>query len=139
MPFQEFVLLLPPEEIRCNDCLVTTEKKWRMGIALIIGSVGIASEVLVALILFRSYRFFEAVVVCLLVMILCAVSAMRADFEPGGYLHRRDVTPKEDEPQASSPYFDGLAHLRWRLKAMFQAIAFTMALVKLVIVLLANA
>lgn len=99
--------------------------------------MGIVWDVLAALILFRSYSFFEAVVVCLLVMILCAVATVRADFEPGGFLHRRGDDPREDEPKLFAPReHDVLARLRSLLKTVFYTTAFIMALVKLVLALL---
>jgi hypothetical protein len=105
---------------------------------LLIGSMGIVWDVLAAFILFRSYSFFEAVVVCLLVMILCAVATIRADFEPGGFLYRRADEPKEDESKLfAARERDFLAHLRSLLKTIFYTIAFIMALVKLVLALLA--
>ena len=58
----------------------TTARRVAIVFTLLIGSMGILWDVLAALILFRSYSFFEAVVVCLLVMILSAVATMRADF-----------------------------------------------------------
>ena len=96
-------------------------------------------DVLAAFVLFRSYSFFEAVVVCLLVMILCAVATMRADFEPGGFLHRHGDDPKvEDEPKLFAPReSDFLAQLRSLLKTIFYSIAFLLAFVKLVMTLIA--
>lgn len=52
---------------------------------IIVSAIGIIWDVLAGLILFRGYTFFESVVVCLLVMILCSLATMRADFEPGGF------------------------------------------------------
>jgi len=50
-------------------------------ITVLIGSViGIVWDVLTALVLFRSYSFFESVVVCL--MILSSIATMRADELP---------------------------------------------------------
>lgn len=144
---QGFHLLLPLHSASCQDCSVTTSEETAVRSArrvaivftLLIGSMGIVWDVLAALILFRSYSFFEAVVVCLLVMILCAVATMRADFEPGGFLHRRSDTPKEDESKLfAAREHDFLAQLRSLLKTVFYAIAFIMALVKLVLVLIAG-
>jgi len=100
--------------------------------------MGIVWDVLAAFILFRGYSFFEAVVVCLLVMILSAIATIRADFEPGGFLYRRADTAKEDEPRLFAPReSDFLAQFRSLLKTLFYTLAFIMALVKLVLALLA--
>ena len=72
-------------------------------------------------------------------MILCAVATMRADFEPGGLLHRRPDEPKEGETKLfTTGESDFLAQLRSLLKTIFYTIAFLMALVKLVLVLIAG-
>jgi hypothetical protein len=116
---------------------VRTARRVAIVSTLLIGSMGLVWDVLAAFILFRSYPFFEAVVVCLLVMILSAVATMRADFEPGGFLYRRGDTPKEDEPKLfASRESDVLAQSRSLLKTLFYTIAFIMALVKLVLALL---
>jgi hypothetical protein len=59
-------------------------------------TLGIIWNVLIATILFRSYRFFELVVVCVLVMIFSAVATMRADLEPGSLLHSRESVKDSD-------------------------------------------
>lgn len=96
-------------------------------VTVLIGSaIGIVWNVLAALVLFRSYSFFESVVVCLLVMILSAIGTMRADFEPGGLLERR--AKSEEDPIRDS---------RSLVKGIFYTIAFVMAIVKLVLALIA--
>jgi hypothetical protein len=102
--------------------------------ALIGSALGIVWDVLAALILFRSYTFFESVVVCLLVMILCYVATMRADFEPGGFLEHR--AEKGDDLSATPKVSDPLPQLRALVKVLFYGIAFVMALVKLVMTLI---
>jgi hypothetical protein len=112
-------------------------RNWRRTIILtvLIGSVGgIVGDVVAALILFRSYTFFESVVVCLLVMILCSAWTMRADFEPGGLLHL-DTGKDSEAPQTPK---DLLREVRWLVKTIFYGIAFAMALVKLVLALIAG-
>lgn len=100
--------------------------------------MGIAWNVLAGLILFRSYSFFETVVVCLLVMILSAIATMRADFEPGGLLYRGGDGMKDHDPKLFAPReSDFLAQFRSLLKTLFYTIAFIMALVKIVLTLLA--
>ncbi len=101
---------------------------------MVIGSaIGIVWDLLAALILFRSYTFFESVVVCLLVMILSAVATMRADFEPGGLLDRR--ADKGDDPPGTNRIPDPQPQLRALVKALFYGLALVMALVKLVLAL----
>jgi hypothetical protein len=105
-------------------------------VTVLIGSaLGIVWDVLAALILFRSYTFFESVVVCLLVMILCAVATMRADFEPGGLLDRVE---KGDDASDANKISDHQPQLRALVKAIFYGLAFVMALVKLVLALIAG-
>lgn len=51
---------------------------------VLLGVIGIGWDILTAAILFlHSYSFFESIVVCLLVMILCGVATVRADVELG--------------------------------------------------------
>jgi hypothetical protein len=101
---------------------------------VLIGSaIGIVWDALAALILFRSYSFFESVVVCLLVMILCSLATMRADFEPGGLL--RGAEKSNESPTTPK---DTLREVRSLTKTIFYAVAFVMALVKLVMALIAG-
>lgn len=98
-------------------------------VSVLIGSaIGIVWNVLAALVLFRSYSFFESVVVCLLVMILSAIGTMRADFEPGGFLERKEKSKEDSDPVRES---------RSLVKGIFYTIAFIMAIVKLVQALIA--
>lgn len=122
-----------------EESSVRTARRVAIIFTLLIGSLGIVWDVLAGLLLFHSYSFFEAVVICLLVMMLCAVGTMRADFEPGGFLHRRGDAPKDGESKRFAPReHDVLAQLRSLVKTAFYAIAFIMALVKLVLVLIAG-
>jgi hypothetical protein len=115
----------------------TTARRAAFILTVLIGSaIGVAWDVLAALILFRSYTFFESVVVCLLVMILCSVATMRADFEPGGLLDCR--VDKGDDPSAANKVSDPQSQLRALVKALFYGIAFAMALVKLFLALVAG-
>ena len=101
-------------------------------LTVLIGSViGIVWDVVAVLVLFRSYTFFESVVVCLLVMILCSTWTMRADFEPGGLLH---LGTGKDSEAPETPK-DLVREVRWLLKTIFYGIAFAVALVKLVLAL----
>jgi hypothetical protein len=52
--------------------------QWAIATIILLGAIGIGWDVLAGAILFHSYTFFEAVVVCLLVMILCGVATVRA-------------------------------------------------------------
>jgi hypothetical protein len=99
---------------------------------LICSPMGIAWDVLAALVLFRRYSFFESVVVCLLVMILSSIATIRADLEPGGLLERRPENSDE-----LKKYSDLGRELRSSIKGIFYGIAFVMAIVKLVLALVA--
>lgn len=112
---------------------VTAEAK-RLRVRAIINivisaTIGIVWNVLAALILFRSYNFFEAAVLCLLVMLLSSVATMRADFEPGGMLGE-GIEQSTDET--------AIRGLRSIVKSIFYGIAGLMALLKLVLALIAN-
>jgi hypothetical protein len=90
---------------------------------------GVGWDILAAVVLFRSYSFFEAVVVSLLVMILCGVATVRADFEPWWSVLQGSDGGKPGVGKEP----DVLEQLKSHLKALFYAIAFLMALVKLVL------
>lgn len=107
-------------------------RRWAVAITVLIGCIGIVWDVLAAFILFRSYSFFEAVAVCLLVMILCAVATMRADFELWSGIFQRPKAERTDN--AVEPEL--LEQVRAHMKALFYGIAFVMALVKLVLALI---
>ena len=114
----------------------TTVRRWAIVLTVVLGlAFGIVWDVLAAAVLFRSYSFFESVVVCLLVMILCAVATMRADFEPGGLLQRPDVK-KDTDASSTRKESDVLHQLRALLRVLFYGIAFVMALIKLVLALI---
>jgi hypothetical protein len=113
----------------------TTQRRTAFIVAVLIGSaIGLIWDVLSALILFRSYTFFESVVVCLLVMLLCSVATIRADWEPGGFLHRG----ADNNTDASDKDEDSLRRVPSLAKTIFYGIAFVMALVKLVMALIEN-
>ena len=99
---------------------------------LYVVSIGITCDALAAAILFRRYSVFEAIVVCLLVMILAAVATMGADLGPGGFLRSPDL-----ENNASSLFktdeTDALQKSRALLKTVFYAIASIMALIRLLL------
>jgi hypothetical protein len=105
-----------------------TVRRWSIAITVIFGALGVFWDVLTAAILFRSYSVFEAIVVCLLVMILCAVANVRADFELWSGVFQDSSGAKEKDR-------DLLERLRAHLKGLFYGIAFLMALVKLVLTL----
>jgi hypothetical protein len=107
-------------------------RRWAVAITVLISCIGTVWDVLAGVILFRSYTFFEGVVVCLLVMILCAVATVRADFELWSEIFQR---PK-DERKDNAVDYDLLDSLRAHLKAIFYGIAFLMALIKLVLLLI---
>ncbi len=109
-------------------------RRWAIVIIVLFGCIGILWDVLAAVILFRTYSFFESVVVCLLVMILCAVAAMRADFEVWSGIFRSPDAAKEADPDNATKR-DLIEQLRSQLKVLFYAIAFLMALVRLVLAL----
>ncbi len=87
--------------------------------------MGAVGDLLAASILFRKYSFFESVVVCLLVMILCSVGTMHLDLGPLGFLQRTDGAKE-----------NGLQQVSASLKMFFYGIATIMALVKIVLALL---
>jgi H+/Cl- antiporter ClcA len=104
----------------------TTARRWKLVFIVLLGvATGVVGDLLAASILFRKYSFFESVVVCLLVMILCSVATIRVDFGPGGFLQRTDDTKENHLQQVSAG-----------LKALFYGIAFIMALVKIVLTLI---
>jgi hypothetical protein len=103
-----------------------TARRWKFVFAVLLGvATGVVGDLLAASILFRKYSFFESVVVCLLVMIVCYVATMRVDFGPGGFLQRTDDTKENLLQQVSA-----------LLKAFFYGIAFIMALAKIVLALI---
>ena len=102
-------------------------------ITVLPGAIGIVWDTLAAAVLFHRYSFFESVVVCLLVMTLCAVATMRADFELWSGIFSEDVK-ESDTAKSKKP--DLLDSFRAHLKVLFYAIAFVMALVKLVLTLI---
>jgi hypothetical protein len=108
-----------------------TGRRWAIVITVLLGCIGIVWDVLAAAVLFHSYSFFESVVVCLLVMILCAVATMRADFELWSGIFRR---PKAESDSTVEP--DLLDQVRAHMKVLFYGIAFLMAIVKLVLTLI---
>src|SRR5438477_959228 len=108
-----------------------TARRWAIGINVLLGCVGITWDALAAAVLFHSYGFFETVVVCLLVMILCAIATMRADFELWSGVFRR---PKADSGRAAVKP-DLLDEVRAHMKVLFYGIAFLMAFIKLVLTL----
>lgn len=110
-----------------------TVRRRAIVITVLLGAMGIVWDVLAAAVLFHSYSFFESVVVCLLVMTLCAVATVRADFELWSGIFSGDV---KDSDTAKSKEPDFLNSLRTHLKVLFYAIAFVMALVKLVLTLI---
>jgi hypothetical protein len=101
--------------------------------ALVCSAIGIIWDALAALILFRSYTFFESVVICLLVMILCYVAMMRADFELSFFEARVD---NNDDSATTPKVAEELPQLKALVKSIFYGIAFAMALVKLVLALI---
>ena len=100
---------------------------------VIFGAIGIVWDVLAAAVLFHNYSFFESVVVCILVMTLCAVATLRVDFGLWSGIFREDVkegdTAKNKQP-------DLLDSFRAHLRVLFYAVAFIMALVKLILTLI---
>jgi hypothetical protein len=125
------LLPLPTVSTPRNDQLRL--RRWAVGITVLFGAIGIVWDVLAAAILFRSYSFFEAVVVCLLVMILCAVATLRADFELWSGIFGKPDTAKEGDDDNRK----ALDQIRSHLRVLFYGIAFLMALVKLVLTLIA--
>jgi hypothetical protein len=112
-----------------------TFRRWKLAITLLFGAIGIVWDVLAAAILFRTYSFFESVVVCLLVMIICAVATIRADVELWSGISQYLEHPKDgDADKGREP--DPIDLLAVKLKPVFYGIAFVMALVKLVLVLI---
>jgi hypothetical protein len=98
------------------------------------GALGIVWDLLAAAVLFHSYNFFESVVVCLLVMTLSVAATVRADFEVwSGIFEDPDATKGTNAQHRDD---DLLRELRGHVKVLFYAIAFLMALVKLVMTLL---
>ena len=109
-------------------------RRWAIVIIVLFGAIGVVWDVIAAAILFRSYSFFESVVVCLLVMTLCAVATLRADFELWSGIFRTADAPTEGNADDHKER-DSLDGLRSRLKVLFYGIAFLMALVRLVLAL----
>jgi hypothetical protein len=105
-------------------------------IIVLFSALGVIWDLLAAAILFRRYTFFESVVVCLLVMILCGVATMRADFElSSGIFHRPDTAEEQDVTDRKDNLID---QIRSHVKVLFYGIAFLMALVKLVLALIGS-
>jgi hypothetical protein len=91
--------------------------------------MGIVWDVLAAVVLFHNYSFFESVVVCLLVMILCTAATVRVDFELWSGIYSEDA-PEGNTTKGKQP--DPLDSVRAHLRVLFYAVAFVMALVKLI-------
>jgi hypothetical protein len=107
-------------------------RRFALVITIIIGSaVGLVWDTLAGLILFRSYSFFESVVISLLVMILSSIATMRADFEPLAFIQR--TAEKNDDP--ASKVSELMRETRSIVKGIFYGVAFLMALAKLVLAL----
>jgi len=104
-------------------------------ITVLFGATGIVWDVLAAAVLWHSYSFFESVVVCLLVMTLCAVATLRVDFELWSRLFSGDAG-ESNVTEDRQP--DLLDSFRAHLRVLFYAVAFIMALVKLILTLLAG-
>lgn len=113
------------------------EKKIRrrlIALTVFFASVGVVWDVLAAAVLFHTYTFFESVVVCLLVMILCVIATLRIDFELSSGIFRRPQGAQDNGAERSEP--DILEQVRAFVKGIFYAIAFIMALIKLVMTLI---
>lgn len=102
-------------------------------IIAIFGSIGAVWDVLAAAILFHNYSFFESVVVCLLVMILSTVATVRADFELWSGIFSGEDEREGDTAKSRRPGL--LDSFRAHLRVLFYAVAFLMALVKLILTL----
>jgi hypothetical protein len=106
-------------------------RRLAIALTLLLGCFGVIWDLLAAAVLFfHSYDFFESVVVCLLVMILCALATMRADFELWSGVFRE---PKNKTDNSNGRDF--LENLRAIIKSIFYGIAFLMAAIKLVLTL----
>lgn len=121
----------PPQ----STALSVEDKKvrgWAITLTILLACLGIGWDVLFGLLLFApNYSFFEGVVICLLVMLFCTTLSMRSDFELWSEIFRRS------EPETDNAVdHRALDQLRTHLKAVFYAIAFLMALVKLVLLLI---
>jgi len=92
--------------------------------------VGVACDALAAAILFRPYSVFEAVVVCLLVMILASVATIGVDLGPGGFLRSPDLTTNSSK-LFTADETNALQNSRALLKTIFYFIASIMAIVRL--------
>jgi hypothetical protein len=116
-----------------------SSRRWLIAITLLLAVVvGVAWDVLAAAVLFHRYSFFESVVVCLLVMMLCAVFTVIADVERWSdsfskHLKNIGGIAPTSEPD---PLPDVLHQLRALLRVLFYAVAFVMALVELVLTLI---
>jgi len=97
---------------------------------VLFGAIGIAWDALAAVVLFHNYSFFESVVVCLLVMSLCTVATVRVDFELWSGIYSEDV-PESDTTKSKQP--NPPDSFRAHLRVVFYAVAFVMALVKLIL------
>jgi len=101
-------------------------------ITVVFGAIGMVWDVLAAAVLFRDYSFFESVVVCLLVMTLCTVATVRADFE----LWSGIFSDAKESDTRKSKQPDVLDSFRAHLRALFYGVALVMALVKLILTLI---
>ena len=117
-------------------------RRWAIAIVVRL-AVGIVWDVLAAAILFHSYSFFESIVVCLLVMILCAAATARAEFDRvtlvllsvlPGMFQRPEDAKGSDTAKLTEP--DVLDQVQGVMKVLFYGIAFAMALVKMVMTLI---
>ena len=103
-------------------------------IVVVGGCVGVVWDVMAAAVLFHKYTFFESVVVCLLVMILCTVATLHADFDLWSAIHRPRTEKDASASERSKP--DDLDEITSLTKVLFYAIAGIMAFIKLVMTLL---
>lgn len=106
-------------------------RRWIIGLTVLFASVGVVWDVLAAVIVFHTYSFFESVVICLLVMILSVLATLRVDFELwSGIFRAKDKPAKRSESEALEE------QVRAMMRGLFYAIAFIMALIKLVMTLI---
>jgi hypothetical protein len=119
------VLPPPPVAVRASATNERTAVRWAIALTVLVGSIGIGWDVLAAAVLFHGYSFFESVVVCLLVMILCGVATVRSDIE---------LSIFSEDVQDGDAALVSLRKLRAHLQVLFYTIAFLMALVKLVLI-----
>ena len=117
-------------------------RRWAVVISVRI-AFGVLWDVLAAAVLFHSYSFFESIVVCLLVMILCSVATAQAEFDRvtlillsiwPGMSQRPEDAKGSDTAKRREP--DPLDQMQGVIKILFYTIAFAMALIKLVMTLI---